>query len=470
MDFKKRLAYLIIGPVLFAVCALAFADALTGPGALAVGTLAWMVFWWVSRPVDLTVTALLPIPINALFNIVPMTNVISQYFSESIVLVFGACLLTVPWKATGLDRRVAYKILSVVGTSLTSQLIVWFIASMLFSAVLPNIAVVALFCPVALAMIKAAGYEGLSDCPAGPPIFLAIAWGTVLGGIITPLGGAMNVTAISLLQEQLGIEVMYVDWIVRFLPYVLVCAVVFFALMMAMFRKVEPLKGSKEFFTEGYREMGPIKRDEALCGIFFLVTFFGALCRPLFSAFLPSLVPAYIFVGMGMLSFFCTYKGKEIMTWPEAQSGVMWGMMYLFAGGLALGTLLNGSGATAQIVTIIQGFAFDGGITTIIMFVLIAAVISELTSSTVSAACIVPIVLAFATQTGLNPIPYWLITVMAFDAEFLLPVSIRAVPASYGLSPSDMLSKGMPLFIARLVIIVVLGFVLMQVWPTFLTL
>ncbi len=467
MDFTKRVIYLIIGPALFAACALGLSDVFGGPGAQAVGTLLWMVFWWVSRPVDLTVTALLPIPVNALFSIVPMADVISQYFSESIVLVFGSCLLTVPWKATGFDRRVAYKILAVVGPSLTSQLVVWFVASMLFSAVLPNIAVVSLFCPLALAMFRAAGYEGLRDCPSGPPIFLAICWGTVLGGIITPLGGAMNVTAISLLQEQLGIEVMYLDWIIRFLPYTIVTMLVFFGMMMAMFRKVEPLKGSKEFFREGYKAMGKIKADEAMVGIFFAVAFLGALCRPLFAGILPNLVPAYIFVAMGMLSFIFTYKKQPLMGWDDAQKGVMWGMMYLFAGGLAIGTLINGSGATSVIATILQGFSLDGGITTIIVFVLLACLISELTSSTVSSAVTVPLVIALTTQLGLNPIPYWCIVVMAFDAEFLLPVSIRAVPAGYGLEAGHMLKYGLPMMVARIVIIIVMGYLLMQFWPTF---
>lgn len=467
MNGPKRLICLLVGPAIFAVVSLLGAGLLTQPGALAVGTLLWMIFWWVTQPVNLTVTALLPIIVNALFVIVPQSDVISQYFSESIVLVFGSCLLTVPWAKTGLDKRVAYKILSVVGTSLTSQLIVWFIASMLFSAVLPNIAVVALFCPVALAMIKAAGYKSVQDCPAGPPIFLAICWGDVLGGIITPLGGAMNVTAISLLQEATGQEVMYVSWIVRFLPYVITCSILFFAIMMFMFRKVEGLKGSKEFFTTSYRELGAIGRAEAICGILFVLAFVGALCRPLFAEALPSLVPAYIFVGIGMLAFFITVAGEPIMTWDEAQKGVMWGMMYLFAGGLAVGALLNGSGATAVIADIVQSMNFDGGITTILLFAALATILSELTSSTVSSACTIPIVIAFASTAGVNVIPYWLITIMAFDAEFLLPVSIRAVPANYGLLPEHMLKKGLPIFICKFLVVVILGYLLMTFWPGF---
>ena len=59
MDTKKRLTYLIIGPVLFAIASAALKGALGGAGAMAIGTLLWMVFWWATQPVSLTVTAFL---------------------------------------------------------------------------------------------------------------------------------------------------------------------------------------------------------------------------------------------------------------------------------------------------------------------------------------------------------------------------------------------------------------------------
>ena len=74
---KKRLIYIIIGPVLFALSSFTLGGALTQPGAMAFGTLLWMVFWWVTRPVHMTVTALLPGIVNAIFAMVPMgSNVI----------------------------------------------------------------------------------------------------------------------------------------------------------------------------------------------------------------------------------------------------------------------------------------------------------------------------------------------------------------------------------------------------------
>lgn len=47
-------------------------------------------------------------------------------------------------------------------------------------------------------------------------------------------------------------------------------------------------------------------------------------------------------------------KSVALLTWEEAQHGMMWGMMLLFASGMAMGKLLNGSGASACLADMIS--------------------------------------------------------------------------------------------------------------------
>lgn len=125
----------------------------------------------------MTVTAFVPVLVNALLNIVPMASLTAQYASDSIILILGSSLLTLPWAATGLDRRVALKILSIIGPSMRSQITVWLLASMLVSSILPNVAVCALYTPIAVSMLAAAGIEDIESSEHAVPILLAIGWG-----------------------------------------------------------------------------------------------------------------------------------------------------------------------------------------------------------------------------------------------------------------------------------------------------
>lgn len=58
-----------------------------------------------------------------------------------------------------------------------SQIIVWLLASIVLSTVLPNVVVVAIFTPIAVSMLKAAGYEDIKTAEAAVPILCCIGWG-----------------------------------------------------------------------------------------------------------------------------------------------------------------------------------------------------------------------------------------------------------------------------------------------------
>ena len=461
MSIQKRLIHLIIGPVLYALIWLlgTKANLLDATAAKGLGVAVWMIYWWVTRPVNITVTALLPGIVNALFNIVPMENVISQYASSSIVLIFGSCLLTAPWAKIGLDKRISLKALSLIGPSMKSQIAVWLLAAAVLSNMMPNVVVVAIFTPIAVSMLAAAGYKDIKTCEPAVPILCAIAWGSQLGGAGTPLGGAMNITAISFIEEFTGSEFMYVDWIKVMLPYTVIATVIVLIAMILRPMKVTSLEGTKEYFQKEYKALGPMKKDEKISLVLFVTAMLGSFVRPLYADLLPGLVPAYLFLILGCVNFVIVGMNKEmLLDWDEAQREVMWGMLLLFAGGLALGQILTGSGANDVIAGVISKMPLTGGLVTVAIFAVFASLISEMTNSTVSAAVSIPIVIGVTSKLGLNPLPYIFTVCMAMNYESLLPVSVRAISVGYGLDPDKLLKSAAPLTLLRLIIAIAVGY------------
>lgn len=468
MNNSRRYVVILTGPAIFVASALLLSQSLTAPGAQAIGLLLWMIFWWVTRPVHVAVTSLLPIVINALFNIVPMNGITMQYFSDSIILILGSGLLCLPWASVGLDRRVALKVLSLIGPSMRSQVTVWFLASAATSTIFPNVMVCALFVPIAVSMLAASGYKDIPSCKPAVPILLAIGWGVGIGGVGSPLGGAMNLAAISILESKIGHEFMYVDWLIHLTPFFVLISLVSLGCMLLMPMKVTRLDGTREWFEQQYRELGMMTRDEKICVVLFFVGLIGAFTRPLYAAMFPALSPAYLYLILGVICFVLTSANNgPLLTWERAEKETMWGMLILFGGGLALGKMVNDSGASAGIASLITGMSLDGGLLTIVVFTILARLLSETTNSTASAAVVLPIVLGFTSKLGLNPIPYWLITVMAFNAEFMLPISVRAIPVAYGLDARKMLKGGLVMAIVHIVMVVIVGYACMRWWPAF---
>ena len=158
-------------------------------------------------------------------------------------------------------------------------------------------------------------------------------------------------------------------------------------------------------------------------------------------------------------------QSSPLLTWEEAQHGMMWGMMLLFASGMAMGKLLNGTGASEALGNIISNMNLDGGLTTIIVLVVFTRLLSEVTNGTTAAAVACPIIFAFTSKLGLNPGPYWFICTFAYNAEFLLPISVRAVPVGYGLDAQKMLKGGIPMTILNMIIVIIFGYVCMKFIP-----
>lgn len=213
---KRRLHSIavLLGPVSFVLTIVLLEWFFGFKQAAALGTAVWMALWWILRPVNISVTAFVPIAVNALFDLVPMQQIISQYFSEIIVLLFGADLVCLTWATTGLDKRLAIKTLCCIGTSMKQQIAVWLIVSTVLSIFLPNVVVCTIMVPVAVSMLQFLGEGNIQGSKLAVPILLAIVWGAGIGGFGSPLGGAANLVAISYLEKLTGQEFMYIDWVV----------------------------------------------------------------------------------------------------------------------------------------------------------------------------------------------------------------------------------------------------------------
>lgn len=455
----------VFGVVLFllCICFLPHTIFTTFAARAAVGTVLWMAYWWITEAVDYAITAFLPIVVNALFSMTDMTKVIANYASETILLLLGASILTVSWEIVGLDKRIACTFLSITGTSLTTQILFWFLLSAVLSAVLPNAVVVAAITPIAVSMLRYLNITDVSKSEPASLILMSIAWGAGVGGLASPLGGAMNLVVINYIQELTGKEYMYIDWVVKFAPIMLLLLISNCIYLVCIKPKGVSLEGSKEYFIKMRRQMHKISRVEGIYLVIFLVATVLAFTRNLYAGWLANLKPAYVFIIAAVISFLIRDEKKEkILKWQHVQTKVSWSLMYIFAGGLAAGTLLTATGADACIGQWVSKLGLTGGFLTVAVIVMVTILLSDVTSNTATAAVAVPIVISVIKGIGSDPLPYVYIATIGVNLSYTLPTSIRSVPVGYGLKPSYMFRKGLWLTLIVICIMSVSAWWLMQ--------
>lgn len=453
----KNIIYMILGVVLAVVIVLIMPDSFSMQGKVALGVITLMLFWWITRPVHLAVTALIPFVVNSFYEMIPMKDMLADYASPIILLILGASILTSAWTLHGLDKRVALNSLTILGPSVGKQIAVWFFLSVIMSAFMPNMVVVTALCPIAFSMIK---YSKSSE--TGTSLYLlllAIAWGAGIGGFGTPMGGAMNLVAITNIESFTGAEFFYGDWVLNILPYIAVLSLGSVVFLLLIKRDEKSLSGSKSFYEKQLSVLGKISKAEIISLVLLVIAVILSFARPFYQTILPGFKPPYIFLLIGLLSFFIkSGDGKRIMDWKYASNNINWGLIILFAGGLSIGGLIIDTGSAA----VIAGFMSGQG--SVLLFILaIVAVgmfLANTSSNTAACAVLIPIVISVSAGLGSNPLPYVFLAAASCNSAFALPTSIRAVPIGYGLSTGFMFRKGLGAILVSYVVLVVTGYIL----------
>jgi solute carrier family 13 (sodium-dependent dicarboxylate transporter), member 2/3/5 len=462
--------HLFAGPFLF--CALA-APIASSPYAVrcGLGLLLWMALWWLARPVHLAVTGLLPLALAAVFGFVRMADILPSYADELIILLLGANILTTAWQRWGLDRRIALVSLAAFGPGARRQLIAWFLVSTVLATLLPRVVVAATMIPIVVAMLRFMGVEDLWNSRLGTSLVLAVAWGSSLGGFLTPLGGAPNLLAMKFVQDMVTRhEFLFTTWVTRLAPLTIGVVAATAVYMAAVFRsEIAERDRPRAYFLEELRGLGPMLGAERVSLLLFVIATLLAFTRGAYSTLLPALTPAYAFLTVGLVAFAVRTRGEPLLTWEFAQGKMMWGLFCVFAGGNALGAVLNTTGAAQFLAGPIVPYASRGAFVATLVFAGLTMVLAQIVSNVATVAVMVPISVRVFQAAGINPIPYIYVIIAASHCGFMLPSSAgsTAVAAGYGINLRTMFVTGFGAACICLAVIVVIGVLSIYFWPAF---
>ncbi|MEG6550200.1 SLC13 family permease [Desulfocurvibacter africanus] len=394
--------HILLGPAIFlAVQLLPF----FGPpnARVGFGILFWMVYWWVTVAVDIKVTCLVPVFVVAFYEYMPIAKVMQAYIDKEFLLILGTSIVTVAWARWGFARRIALHFLLRFGNDTRKQMIGWFLLTSFVSFIMGNTAVAAIFAPVAVAALIYAGFETFEqrwNSNAASNVLIAVAWGASLGGMATPLGGGQAVVTLGMLQKYIGHEVYLLDWAVRMIPVSLLVIAAMSAFMWLFMKpEVETFKGGREFYRKELDAMGPFSYEEKVACYGFLLIVATALLRPAYVDLVKGplfawLEPGRMFFILAIGLFFMPsrrQKGENIVSISSLAKHFPLAILFIWPASMALGQILNQTGASAMIGQWLGSmFASGGDISAIVAFSLGGNALSQVTSDTAAAGVMIP--------------------------------------------------------------------------------
>ena len=424
---------LILGPLLFVLFNL-MPDMIPGsPEANAViATASWMIVWWITEAVSISVTALLPLLLFPLLDVMPMTDVGANYGSPIIFLFFGGFVLALALEKVNLHRRIALTIINLTGTTPNKVILGFMIATATLSMWISNTASTVVMLPIALSVIHLLidDEDGFTkkDRNFALSVMLGIAFSANSGGIATVIGTPPNSVLIGLLENEYQIEISFLRWMTIGLPISLILiAICYVVLVKWMF----PSRGlefgaSRSVIQEELEKLGPPSPREKMVLSIFGVTVFLWIFRTLINRWIPGLELSDAGISMfGAIALFALpYNLKKrdfILIWQDT-SRLAWGILILFGGGLALARGMSSSG----LVDLVSGSIASAEISVLFSaFLLIALMLfmTELMSNVALVAVLAPVVAGIAIGLDIPMLHLLIPVTIASSCAFMLPMA-----------------------------------------------
>ena len=451
---------LLLGPVLAIATGVLVGAQLSLPAGITAGVTAWTILWWISEPVPIPVTSLLPLALFPLLGVLDAKAVAAAYGSPLIILMLGGFILSRGMESTGTHRRLAVYMVNactrVAGQQSDRSVVIGFMmASAALSMWISNTATTLMLLPIALAILEKAKNPFLPVA-----LMLGIAYAANVGGIGTPIGTPPNLVFMEVYAEFTGERMGFVRWMSWGVPVVLVLVPI---IAWWLTRKL----ADSELRDQGLvlPQVGQWQSAEKrVLAVFAMTALLWITRSEPFGGWsgwlgLPNANDAAIaLVGAIALFIVPDGRGGRLLNWEQANQ-IPWGILLLFAGGICIAKAFIASGLSEALGDAFAGLASLPLLAMLFVLCLGVSFLTETTSNMATTALLMPILAAAALGAQLDP--QWLMVPAAMSAScaFMLPVATAPNAIVFGsgkIAAGQMLRTGFTLnFIGAAVITLV---------------
>ncbi|MBT8049088.1 MAG: SLC13/DASS family transporter [Xanthomonadales bacterium] len=371
--------------------------------------------WWIFEPVPIPFTSLIPLAVFPLLGVLTPAQVGQSFGSPLILLLMGGFMLSTAMADSGAHRRIALFMVNLFGGGNARGLVLGFMAAAaVLSMWISNTATTLMLLPVALAVLEQ------TEKKMQIPLLLGIAYAASIGGLGTPIGTPPNLIFMQVHLNQFGFTPSFPQWMSWGVPVVILLV---------------PLAGL--WLTRGVRLAKPVElpavgewrsAEKRVLIMFSMTAFFWITRQAPFGGWsgmldLPMANDASVaLIAVVLMAALPNGEGGRLLNW-ESASKIPWGVLLLFAGGIAIANAFVQSGLADHLAQQLSGLARLPTWLLLLSVCLSVTFLTEVTSNTATASLLMPVLAVTATATGINPMLLMVPAVLSASCAFMLPVA-----------------------------------------------
>lgn len=443
--------YVILSVGLLVALAVGFATSLLGSTseiALTAAVVVLCAIWWVFEPIPIPATSLIPLAVFPVGGVLSPEQLGSCVGHPLVLLMMGGFMLSMAMEQSGTHRRLALEMVGFFGGGASSRRLVFgfMAASAFLSMWISNAATVLMLLPIVAAVV-----EKSTDRNLKVALLLGIAYSASVGGIVTPIGTPPNLVFMSVYSETFGSEPSFTQWMIWAAPI---------AVVMLPLIGFWLTRGLKSDAALEMPAVGNWRYEERATLIVFAITALLWITRKEPYGGWSQWVPGASDASVAMLAVVLMHiipngKGKTLLTWEKALK-IPWGVLLLFAGGIAIAKACLESGLSQQLGEALSGISTLPLILMIGVVCLAVTFLTEVTSNTATATLLLPILAATAIVTAIDPRLVMIPATISASFAFMLPVATPPNAIVFGngaLTVKDMMRQGMVLNLLGVVVV-----------------
>ncbi|MBU2951077.1 SLC13 family permease [Tamlana agarivorans] len=440
-----------------------------------------MAFWWVTEALPIGITSFLPIVLFPTLGVLDGKSISDAYINYVIFLFIGGFVMALAMEKWNLHKRIALKILSLVGGSPFRIMLGFMLASSFLSMWMSNTATAMMMLPIAFSVTTALeevyGEGKISSFAAG--LLLSIAHACSIGGIATLVGTPPNLSFLRIFEiiYPNAPEISFGQWITFAFPITVMIFLFSLGLLYFTYRpkgQIEAL--DKSFFKDKYLALGRVSAEQkrvfilfvslALLWVFRSNLNLGFINIPGWSTFFKN--PKFlndgtvaIFIAMLLFIVPSTKKREALVDW-KIMMKLPWHIVFLFGGGFALAKGFIDSGLSTYVGGLLSGTKDLSPMMLVGSLTALMSTLTEFTSNTATTEMLLPIVSGLASEIHVNPLLIMIPVTLAASMAFMLPIATPPNAIVFGtgkLKMVHMIKTGLIIDIFATIIIVIMTLV-----------
>ncbi|MFQ6605714.1 MAG: SLC13 family permease [Fidelibacterota bacterium] len=411
-----------------------------------IALLATCVVFFATEAIPMPAVALTIGLVQLLFGITEPSRIVATYAHDAVWFIAGSLAIGATLVKYGLDKRIGILVINIAGTKTRRIVFAMLLGTAIPTAFVGEHAIASMYVPIAIALYT------LTDrnTPApnlGRLLLITIAVGCMIGGPMSPTGGARNAIMIGFLAN-IGIEVSFGKWLLMGSFYTVIMAAIMTVVLPLVFKpEVDQLDDAVQILKSDLEKHGGMtKKQWLVAGIMFIVVFLWIVDKSLTRDVLG------FSLGLGGVAMLgaVTYMILGLTSWSDYEAKVSWGVIILYAGAISLGSVFKATGSASWLADVIvkmtEPLGMNSGLPLIILVIVIGASLTNLMSAGATVAVIGPVILDMAVSTGTNPLIVGVILAISTSMAFWLVIGTPASSIVYSsgkLTPGDFIRNAM---------------------------